>query len=75
MQGSSPGGIRSALGRGARRKQGVEKQIPDILLITIHRVYDSFPAAGDAEVLRQPPASCPISQTSSALTSRRYDLP
>ena len=31
VEGSSPGGIRSALDRGAKQKQGIEKQIPDIL--------------------------------------------
>ena len=73
-EGSSPGGIRSALDRGANREQGVEKQIPGILQL-MHRVYDLFPPAGDAEVCPLSPACCPIFQTSSALTSRRYGLP
>ena len=45
VEGSSPGGIRSALDRGDKRKQGVEKQIHDILQ-QIHRVYDLFPQRG-----------------------------
>ena len=74
-QGQS-GGLKSGwdhvrLGPGTKRKQGVEKQIPDMQPIT-HRVYDLFRPAGDAALS---PASCPIIQTSSALTSRRYGLP
>ena len=57
---SSPGGIGSALDQGAKRKQGVEKQIPDILQLIIHRVYDLFPPAGDAQVFPPTPAWCPI---------------
>ena len=75
VEGSSPGGIRSALDRGAKREQDVETQIPDLLQLMIHRVYDLFPPAGGAEVLPLSPTSCPIFQTSSALASRRYDLP
>ena len=43
VEGSSPGGVRSALDRGAKRKQGVEKQFPDMLQLKIHRVYALFP--------------------------------
>ena len=75
VEGSSPGVIRSALDRDAEREPGVKKQIPDILQLLLHRVYDVFPPARDTEVLPQSPASGPIFSTSSALTSRRYDIP
>ena len=55
-----PCGITSAVDRGANREQGVEKQISDILQLRIHRVYDLFPPAGDAEVCPLSPVCLPI---------------
>ena len=59
-EGSSPGGIRSALDRGANREQGVEKQIPGILQL-IHRVYDFSPSGGCRSV-------SPVTGTTPALS-------
>ena len=48
VEGSSPGGIRSAFDRGANREQGVEKQIPDILqLLDYIGCTTCFPQQGN----------------------------